>query len=73
MKLLEMILFIITVGTIFSAVLIVRYQDRQIEDLCLEYFKQVSKTKDSNTKINEMCFVKKFSMNEYSEALNSKN
>lgn len=44
-------------------------QEEQIHDLCMEYYKQVNKTKDNNPKIAELCSIRKFSMKEYSETL----
>ena len=70
MRAIEAVLLVLVIGTIFSASLIIKYQDKQIHDICLEYFRQVSKTNNSNPKVTEICFAKKFSINEYSGALN---
>lgn len=70
MKPIEAVLFVITIGTIFSAILIIKYQDKQIHTMCLEYFRQVNKTNDSNSKVAKICFAEKFSINEYSGVLN---
>lgn len=47
-------------------------QEKLIHDLCIEYYKQINKTKDSNPKITEICLPRKFSIKEYSEVLNEK-
>lgn len=44
-------------------------EEKQIRDLCLEYYRQVNQTKDFNTKISGICLPRKFSIKEYSEVL----
>lgn len=47
-------------------------QEKQIRDLCLEYYKQVNQTKDFNTKISAICLPRKFSIKEYSTTLKTR-